>query len=278
MLHWLEDPGGETDPWKVESVAHLDQNGAPRAFALKAFRSYQLRLRVAEYVSASIAHELGIGAPAVELLTVTPSFLQTLARQRVRPVGLDSAQIGPQVGISWVENAVPLGKQLTALASLANVRQPAEIIATDAFLQNIDRHTGNILLEPGAIFRRADHRLIPIDWGLCMHGKEPGGEQLEGLQGATNMREYVIDPDLRRTVTKREDWSRVAAKLQEWSGANAKLRAVIGWMPPEWNVPAGWKDGLLDYFLRRIDAVLDRLEAENDSEGIFPNWQTPLTA
>jgi hypothetical protein len=274
-LQWIKDCSGESFPWKVTSWDHLDDSGNPRAFALKYFRRGEEHPRLVEYVCASLAADLGIGAPSVELLTVTPDFLESLAKLRRQPTGLAAAQPGTQIGIAWV-NAADLARSPKALAGLANRRQPAEIIASDCYFQNDDRHDSNVLVTPASIFGRPNHKLIPIDWGSSFRQRPPLPLLLEPLIGHVSLRESTRTGTLREAVSGAEDFRDIIPRLQQLTHSSSRLRRLINWPPADWGVPEDAKAALLDYFLRRVEVVAERLRQADDHEQVFPNWQEPL--
>ncbi len=280
VLFWLEDLKGISEAWKVESHAHPDENGGPRSFATKYFRSTagNRERRVVEYVCASVANWLEVGAPEVVLLDFSEEFLSALGRLRVKPQGLETAEPGRQLGIAYVEHAVELIRHEAALRGLANPRQPAEIIGCDAYLQNIDRHDSNVLLHPAAFFGRASHKLIPIDWGACLASVTPDRESLAAIVGERSVREQCVSSILRNRVQGVQDFETIRGRIADLRGAKARLEGLINWMPAEWNVPEEWRAALLDYFSRRIDVVIDRLEDAGDPDAVFPNWQLSLGA
>jgi len=262
-------------PWHVASWDHLDDAGLPRTFALKYFRRGEESSRLVEYVCASLAAELGIGAPPVELLNVTTDFLNELAKLRIAPMGLGDAQPGQQLGITWV-NAGELADSPEALNGLANRRQPAEIIASDCYFHNEDRHDSNVLVLVASIFGRRNYKLVPIDWGSSFRGRPPSPVLIEPLVGHATLRESTQTGTLKEAVESADDFRDIIPRLQQLTDSTSRLRQLINWPPSDWRVSEREKSALLDYFVRRVPVVAERLRHTEDHECIFPNWQESL--
>lgn len=280
VLIWRANLNGISKPWKVESTDHSDESGFPRTFAVKYFRRRpeQRERRVVEYVCASLASWLEIGAPQVELLEFTDDFLASLGRLRARPWDLLDAEPGRHVGISWVTHAAELIERPGAMAGLADRRQPAEIIGCDFYLQNVDRHDSNVLVRPAALFGRPSHKLVPIDWGRCLGYDSPRPDYLAAIVSDTCVRDACAGTMLHQHVLGVDDFAVIRHRIGTLRTARARLEGLIHWMPAEWDVPEEWKGALLEYFTRRIDVVIARLSDAEDAEGVFPNWQLSLGA
>jgi hypothetical protein len=276
VLTWQEDCKGNTQAWKVDSFDHLDGFGMPRSFALKYFRDGDEQTRIVEFLCASLAHELEVGAPEVAVLNVTPEFLDSLKLLTTAPRGLARAVPGEHVGIAWVEGAAELARYPGALTGLADRRQPAEIIGCDALVQNDDRHDGNVLLHPGGIFGRADHKLIPIDWGGGLLSLDPAQVLGRRLSRDTGLRRVAMASSLRNVVRGSEDFAHLIQRLEDLVAAPTRLQGIIQRIPDSWSVTDDTKAAFLDYFVQRLHLLIVRLGRGDDPEGIFPNWQPTL--
>jgi hypothetical protein len=172
-----------------------------------------------------------------------------------------------------VEGAAELARHPHALDGLADARQPAEIIGCDTCLQNDDRHDGNVLVHPSAIFGRADHKLIPIDWGASFLGFDPRQFIGTKLSREMKVRRVTQSSMLRTSVHGVDDFAGLRSRLGALSADPARLREILGRVPGSWGVSTTYLSALELHFRRRIDGVIRRLAMAGDPERVFPNWQ-----
>jgi hypothetical protein len=274
MLNWLGNLRGASHAWKVESLDLLDDEGFPRMFVLKHFRSGDLRPRVVEYLAGRLASELLPYAPRIEILRLPPELIEEYTALRGSPEARDlpsllsSAVPGPHVAIEWIDGD-DLGGDAVYLDRLAAPAQIPEIIGCDGLLQNFDRDGWNVLIRSVAGTSPRKFELIPYDWDQSFFGHAPGEGQLATISRVWKL--FRME-GLRARIHGKSEFEEFVDRLAEWKGARARVQALL-LMPPEWGVPQEWRDELTDYILTRIDVTVNQLKQDLHPSESFPNWQ-----
>jgi hypothetical protein len=269
-LIWQKNVKGASSPWLVASENHLNDQDQPRLFLLKNFRQGEDRARIVEYVCTSIARELDIGAPRVELLQITDSFLESLRGFSPSASDVDLARTGLHLAVAWHENAIEVAEHPGVFSRLAVPTQVAGIIGSDTLLQNMDRHASNLLIRPHMDRSRVRNMLVPIDWGDCFNALLPEPQNLADISYRSGI--YANSFMIER-IQSRADFRPFVERLSRWSGQPEKISAIIGGIPAEWQCPERWRRGLLDHITRRVDVVLELLSNADRLAALFPNWQ-----
>lgn len=274
MLNWLANMHGASHAWKVENLDDLDDDGFPRQFVLKHFREGALRPRVIEYVAGRLISELLPYAPGIQILHLTPEFLQAHSELHGSPYSqsvpsfITSAVAGPHMAVEWV-NGDDLGGNNDLLDRLAVPTQIPDIVGCDGMLQNVDRDGWNILIRPVAKTNPRKFELIPFDWDNCFFNSEMGSGQLNAIGGVWKL--FRMEA-LRERIHGKEQFYHLVERLSDWAGARARVQALL-LMPPEWGVPDGWRVELREHILKRIDVTLEQLQKDDEPGAAFPNWQ-----
>ncbi|MBA3342036.1 MAG: hypothetical protein H0T48_09390 [Gemmatimonadaceae bacterium] len=260
----------------------LDVAGLPREYIVKHFRSDQRLARITEYVAGRFAYDTQINAPEPVIVEFTPAFLADLASLPTPPRDVARAEPGLHVAFEWNQYAVCMMETHGSLNSLERPEQVGEIIGVDTVLINFDRSPANILVELLTVGRGTPaHVLHPIDWDLSFAGgiydfSELTREGLLSSQKPWTDSGKVVHDALSTRVRSVDDLRSAISKLRLWENARARIQLVIKGMPREWAVTAEQQAALVQFFLRRVASTIAGLQAPDDPNRAFPNWQASL--
>jgi hypothetical protein len=201
-----------------------------------------------EYVCSRIAHEVA-GSPGVEILDVTPEFLEALRSAGSPASNLARAVPGPHLGIAWQDQAPTLAHTPDAVEHLSSDTQFGTIIGCDTLLQNRDRHRGNILVRPFMDRRKKPGKrvLVPIDWGDCFEGS---GVEPVKLAEIVSKQDIYARSELLSQIHSATDFGPFLAGLEKWAGATSRVDALVSWVPPEWSIPLRSRRAVVSHILR----------------------------
>ena len=204
-----------------------------------------------EILAACLAADLGLPVPQPFLVEITPEWIAIVPDEDLRailtrssPLAFGSRRVGP--GFAAWSSGTRLGPASSPTA--------AAILAFDAFVQNVDRRSGNPnLLVRGDTLRVIDHELA-FSHQMLIGWRPPW--TLGGLQSIAQPGAHVLLPTVRRTCP---DWAPVHAA---WAGlADAQLEAYRMALPPEWGAARPLVDDACDLIANLRDRI-DRCLAE----------------
>ena len=177
-----------------------------------------------EMLAACLAADLGLPVPEPFLVEVAPEWTAIVPDDDIRallarssPLAFGSRRVGP--GFAAWSSGTRLGP--------ASLPTAAAILAFDAFVQNVDRRSGNPnLLVRGDTLRLIDHELA-FSHRMTIGWRPPW--ILGGLQSIAQPGAHVLLPTVRRSPP---DWAPVRTA---WAGlADARLEAYRTALPMEW--------------------------------------------